>query len=174
MKKGTTYVDSAKLEVIWNSIDGIKVDAEGKGWIKLYVHGPLGQRVYVPRQKSVSTVELSAFETTGMGAIPSDRGGNVKQKLDFSLPENEILANFELTLRHMLTLAPIEKVKKAQPGKAPKPKAVGMTLLAPSSQGPKESKRERLERISKEMGVPLSAKTVAELEAEESAAPVEA
>ena len=167
MKAGITYVDTAKLETIWTSIEGLTVEPQA-GWVK--IHGPKGLRVYVPRGKTASKVGLAGFEVEGMGCIPwPEHGGAVKQQLDFSLPENEILANFELVLRHMLTLPPVEKAKKQQPGKAPRAKAKGMTLLVPSS--PKvetnAEKRARLQKVSEEMGIPLSAKTVAELEAPE-------
>jgi hypothetical protein len=37
----------------------------------------------------------------------------VKQQLDFSLPEDEVLSNFAALLEHMKTLAPVEKAVRA-------------------------------------------------------------
>lgn len=101
------------------------------GFIK--VHGPAGYDVYVAATKNVSRVDLAGFEFAtclGVTNLGSKSFGRVKQQLDFTQPEAQVLATFALVLDFMKALAPVENA--AKPAKAPRaPKAA--KVAAPSA-----------------------------------------
>lgn len=117
MKTNVTYIDAAKFEALIVA-SGLTMAGQ-KGFVK--VMGPKGRVVYVASTKRVGRVDISGFEMEGPGYVTPHCGpfGNVKQQLDFSLPEDEVLSNFQKLLAHMATLSPVEKA----PRKAPAPKA---------------------------------------------------
>jgi hypothetical protein len=115
MKTNVTYVDAAKFETI---ILASELPMTGqKGFVK--VQGPTGRAVYVASTKRVGRVDISGFEVS-YGVTPHcGPFGNVKQQLDFSKPEDEILSDFTQLLADLKAQAPVEKKQRA----ASKPKA---------------------------------------------------
>lgn len=111
MKKNVTYVDAAKFEAIIQKLE-LSVQVQ-KGFVKCI--GPKGRQVYVPLTKTVGRVDVSGFTYDIPGVITlAEPVGAVMAQLDFSLPEDEILAAFEATLEHMKTLEPREIIRKAR------------------------------------------------------------
>lgn len=116
MKSHITYVDASLFEAIIAK-HGLTMTLQ-KGFVK--VDGPTGRRVYVAATKRVGRVDISGFKMLAPdgsdlpGFVPPHMGeaGNVKQQLDCSLGEADILANFELLLTHMESLAPAEKAER--------------------------------------------------------------
>ncbi len=103
---GVTYVAIDKmLEIIHQS--GLETE-EKKAWIK--VVGPGGARVYVPKQKNVGRVDIAGWSAPeGTSVKLGDRAfGAVQERLDMSLPEEQVLENFRLVLKCLAAL-PIEK-----------------------------------------------------------------
>lgn len=119
MKTNVTYVDAAKFEALIKEA-GMEM-REQAGFVK--VLGPKGRNLYVAATKRVGRVDISGFEVE-WGITPHcGPFGNVKQQLDFSKPEDEILNDFVKTLEHMKTLEPVEKkARKAPAEKADAPK----------------------------------------------------
>jgi hypothetical protein len=111
MKTNVTYIDAAKFETLI-AASGLPMSGQ-KGFVK--VSGPKGRVVYVASTKRVGRVDISGFEMEGAGYVTPHCGpfGNVKQQLDFSLGEDEILSNFAALLEHMKSLAPVEKAVRA-------------------------------------------------------------
>jgi hypothetical protein len=110
MKTNVTYIDAAKFEQSILAL-GLKATVQ-KGFVK--VEGPKGRAVYVASTKRVGRVDISGFEMEGPGYVTPHVGpfGNVKQQLDMSLTEEEILANFANLLTHMSSLEPVEKTAR--------------------------------------------------------------
>jgi hypothetical protein len=150
MKKNVTYIDAVKFETIIKS-SGLPFVLQA-GFVK--VQGPKGRNLYVAATKRVGRVDISGFTVdatspTAFGFI-TDLGelefGNVKQQMDFSRTEDEILATFELLLNHMKTLDPVEKAqRKASAPKAPV--AVGWSADIPKA--PVMTAEERAERMAR-------------------------
>lgn len=101
------------------------------GWNKVDIGG---HRIYIPMGKSVSRVDISAFTVPHELASVVDLGGrsfgNVRQQLDFSKPEEEVLRSLREVVRHARTLPPIsQEPRKPQERRAdlrkatPRPKA---------------------------------------------------
>lgn len=110
MKKNVTYVDAAKFETILKA-SGLVFTLQ-KGFVK--VQGPKGRNLYVAATKRVGRVDISGFETdlAGITSLGELAFGNVKQQLDFSRTEDEILATFTAVLAHMATLPAVEKAQR--------------------------------------------------------------
>lgn len=113
MRKNVTYISSSKLlDVVAQA--GLKANDQA-GFIK--VPAAKGRQVYIAKTKQVGRVDISGFLFAGEGV--KDLGaisfGAVKQQLDFTRTEEEILKTFAEVLEHMKTLAPAEKVVKQAP-----------------------------------------------------------
>ena len=148
MTPGKTYIDAEKLEAIIKE-SGLPYAAQ-KGFVK--VQGPKGRQVYVAATKRVGRVDLSGFETE-WGVTPHcGPFGNVKQQLDFSKDEADVLEDFRKTLEHMKTLEAVER----------KPRPIGQTRASAPAKGwsPEtlEQRKARIEKVAKEMGVKVSPK----------------
>lgn len=137
MKTNVTYIDASKFEALILA-SGLPMAVQ-KGFVK--VSGPKGRQVYVASTKRVGRVDISGFEMEGPGYVTPHCGvfGNVKQQLDFSLGEDDILSNFAALLEHMKSLAPVEKAprKEAAP-KADAPK--GWTSIDTSTKAARKDK----------------------------------
>jgi hypothetical protein len=164
MKTNVNYVDAAEFEaIILRSDIPHKLQ---KGFVKLV--GPQGRNIYVAATKRVGRVDLSGFEMLDAegklipGFVKPHCGefGNVKQQLDFSLPQEDILQNFELVILHMKGLQPAER--KPRPIGQTKPSdPKGWTTIS------KKDRKELIEKVAKEKGVKVSKKTKTELGIEE-------
>jgi hypothetical protein len=153
MKTNVTYVDAAKLEALILSA-GLPMTAQ-KGFVK--VSGAKGRNIYVAATKRVGRVDLSGF-TCDWGVTPHcGEFGNVKQQLNFSQPEEAILADFAKTLELLASLPEVPAAER-KPKSAPKTAAAqGWTTVQP-----KASRKELIEKVAKEKGVKVSEKTEAE------------
>jgi hypothetical protein len=163
MKEKITYVDAAHFEaLIRKHVLGMEAQA---GFIK--VQGPTGYCIYVARTKRVGRVDLSwgkerTMEGPGFRRLGGEAFGNVHQQLDFSLPEAEILANFEKALVAMKGFPPVER--KARAAKAGGPKAPAATGWSKDIPVQTKADRKRLiEEEAKKRGLSVSPKTVAEI-----------
>jgi len=148
MKTNVTYIDASKFEALILA-SGLPVAAQ-KGFVK--VQGPKGRQVYVASTKRVGRVDISGFEMPeGPGYVTPHCGpfGNVKQQLDFSLGEDEVLANFAALLEHMKALAPVEKAaRKAPAAKADAPK--GWTSIDTSVKPASSSRKDKIAKKAAE------------------------
>lgn len=163
MKKNITYVDAARFETIIVG-KGLTLLPQA-GFIK--ISGAKGRNLYVANTKRVGRVDLSGFTTAlpGVRNLGGEAFGAVSQQLDFSLPEAEVLANFEAILTEMLALPPREVVKANKPGKVAAPKPAGWSDAAkPLAALDPEAAAKRLallEKVAKEKGVKVSKKAIA-------------
>lgn len=119
MKTNVTYIDAAKFETIILS-SGLAHTAQ-KGFVK--VSGKAGRAVYVASTKRVGRVDISGFEVP-YGVLPHcGPFGNVKQQLDFSKTEDEVLSDFTQLLKDLAEQPAVEKKqRKAPEAKADAPK----------------------------------------------------
>lgn len=163
MKK-QTYIDAAKIEQIIIA-SGLPTTVQA-AFVK--ISGASGRNVYCPKQKRVGRIDLSGFEvdaSLGVVDLGGESFGAVKQQMDFSLPEDVILANFTKILEHMKTLPAREVEKKKAPG-TPKAKSEIRTLLTADMDPEARAKavealrirRVLLEKVAAEKGVPISDK----------------
>lgn len=107
--KDMTPVAQEKLIAILKE-EGVHY-TEQSGFIR--VEGPTGRRLYIANTQKVRRVDLSGFTIKhGAHAPASGEFGRVKQQLDFSLPEDKVLANFQQTVRYMMALQPSETARK--------------------------------------------------------------
>jgi hypothetical protein len=112
MRKEITYVSVEKFSAIATSL-GLAWN-EQKGFVKL--SGAAGRNVYVGKTKRVGRVDISGFEMEGEGYVNLGElaFGAVKQQVDFTRGEDEILAAFTQALTHMLSLDARIKPKAAK------------------------------------------------------------
>lgn len=99
MKKNVTYVDQAKFLALVDAAQG-KYTIQS-GFIR--VDGLPGCRLYIARTKRVGRVDISGFMLDGAGVteLGAEAFCRVKQQLDFSLCESDILATFSRALVEM-------------------------------------------------------------------------
>lgn len=164
MKKNVTYIDAQKFQIVLEK-HGCKMVPQA-GFIK--VSGAEGRNLYVSKQKRVGRVDFSGWTIEGEGYLNlgGEKFGNVEQQLDFSLPEAEVLANFEKALLHMLSLPPAEKKKRQAPMTSKKEAAKGWTehVPAPKTEDDKAARLARIKAYSEKTGKPISDKTLAALQ----------
>lgn len=141
MKKNVTYVANDKImQVVRES--GAQIE-EKKGWTK--VSFSPAHRVYVPHTKNVGRIDVSGFEVTDALIVVSLKGesfGNVKQQLNMTLPEEQILANLKIVLESMKALPPAAK----PPRKQPERKSEAKPIEAPVANPVDERKKKLLSR----------------------------
>lgn len=127
MKTNVTYIDAAKFEAI--ILASQLPYAEQRGFVK--VQGPTGRAVYVASTKRVGRVDISGFEVP-YGVEPHcGVFGNVRQQLDFSKTEQEVLLAFEQLLADLKAQAPVEKKqRKPSAPKADAPKGWSLASKA--------------------------------------------
>lgn len=160
MKKEITYIDGARFEAILTAKGLVPVPQAGF----MKVSGAKGRNLYIAKTKKVGRVDLSGFEAPaemGIRNLGGEKFGAVTQQLRFDLPENEVLANFELVLIHMLSLPAREIEKKSTTAKPKTPKATGWTTTATTT--PDEEKAARLaliQKVAAEKGVKVSKKAL--------------
>lgn len=109
MKKNVTYVGCWKLELICAEYGATMLPQSG--FIK--VAGAKGRQLYIAKTKNVGRVDLSGFLFDGPGVINLGDAsfGAVKQQLDFSRDEDDILTSFRSILDYMLTLPAVGPVE---------------------------------------------------------------
>jgi hypothetical protein len=150
MKPNTTYVDACHFETAIQE-SGLQMIAQ-KGFIK--VMGATGRQVYVAATKRVGRVDISGFTVDLPGVRTLGDGeafGNVKQQMDFSRTQDEILATFRDLLAHLASLPAAEKQERKAPAKkADEPKGWSAATL--------ESRKALIEKVAKEKGVKVSPK----------------
>jgi hypothetical protein len=158
MKKNITYVDAAHFEKVLVA-RGLALLPQA-GFIK--VSGAKGRNLYIAKTKRVGRIDLSGFEVPvemGVTNLGGEAFGAVKQQMDFTLAEADILANFEKVLNHMLALPErvIEK-KTTTPKPASLPKAQGWSVAPVASlDGDAAAKRKALiAKVAAEKGVSVS------------------
>lgn len=171
MKTDILYVEGSKFLAILTDL-GVPHTVQS-GFIR--VEGAKGRRLYVAATKRVGRVDISGFEVDFGAKVPHcGVFGNVRQQLDLSpeLGEEGILTNFRALVTHLLTLAPVEKVKVAPKPKAPKAKKAKAEGTVPAAPAPEttEAKAARMELIKKvaaEKGMKVSPKAMAQADAGE-------
>lgn len=150
-KKGINYVDASEFETIIVGL-GAAYEAQA-GFVK--VTGPAkGRAIYVAKTKSVGRVDISGFsvdEAFGVRAPDGGPFGNVTQQLDFTLPEKDILMNFEALVAHMLSLPDAEPRKRTSPTSNKADAAKGWSVHVPAKGSP-EANAARLALIAKVAG----------------------
>jgi hypothetical protein len=158
MRKNITYVDASKFELIVNEL-GLTAIPQA-GYVKCGSGN--GRHLYVAKTKRVGRVDLSAFEVPsdlGVTNLGGEKFGNVTQQLDFSRPEEEILASFRKVCEHMISLPPVEKVSRAKPAGEAKPKAQGWSqAVIEMSPEEKQKRADLIARVAAEKGVKVSKK----------------
>jgi len=156
MKKDITYVDGAQLEQL--IVDAGLTPLTQAGFIK--VAAAKGRAVYVARTKKVGRIDISGFlyAEAGVTALGGSSFGAVKQQVDFSRPEADILLTFKAILEHMKTLPAAEVKKKASPmartKNSPKP-------VEASSPADRKDRLAHIKKIAAQMGVNVSPATMA-------------
>lgn len=147
MKTNVTYIDACHFENIIAE-SGLPATLQ-KGFVR--VDGPKGRRLYVASTKRVGRVDISGFEVSLGGQAPHcGPFGNVKQQLDMSLPQEEVLENFRWLLVTMASLPAVEKpARKPAAAKADAPKGWTGVKKAPAAPKP-----DRLARIKKAASSP--------------------
>ena len=121
MRQNVTYIEASKVEAVVKE-SGLKTKEQGG--FTCVVGSNKAYRVYVARTKKVARVDISGFKSPdGTGCVVPHCGvfGNVKQQLDFSLPEDQVLANLKSLLVYMAAL-PAPEVKEKKAPKVSKPK----------------------------------------------------
>lgn len=122
-KAGVTYIDATQFEAILIAHASALTLVPQAGFIK--VQAKNGHRMYIARTKKVGRVDL-AFKIEGPGFfVPAEKSGAIELGLDFSLPEEDILANFAGALETMESLAPVVKVAAAKKVAGQKATSVG-------------------------------------------------
>lgn len=149
MKTNINYVDACHFETIIKD-SGLDYEPQ-KGFIK--VKGKTGRQVYVASTKRVGRVDVSGFTMEGPGFIEPHCGpfGAVKQQLDHSLPQEEILANFTRLLAVLKDLAPAEKVKRSMAPKKDEPKG-----WSPETSAKREDRMALIRKVAAEKNVTVS------------------
>lgn len=145
MKKQTTYVDGSKIEEIIQAL-GLPMHPQS-GFIK--VAGAKGRNVYVARTKAVGRVDLSGFEmpagTPGIVDLGGEGFGAVKQQVDFTLTEQEVLGTIARVLEYMASLPAREIARK--PGAPKKASAKGWSPAVAKPELTQEQKAERAQAL---------------------------
>lgn len=148
MKTNVTYVDAARFEELILA-SGLPHLAQ-KGFVK--VMAAKGRALYVAATKRVGRVDLSGFTVSeGVREPHCGEFGNVRQQLDFSVTEAEILNNFAWLLVALAEQPAAEKAER----KAPAPKEdepAGWSAIET-----KAARKALIERVAAEKGVPVSA-----------------
>lgn len=119
-KKLTNYVEAEKVTLLI-ATSGLRTKDQA-GFTK--VLGAEGRCLYVARTKRVGRVDVSGFESTEITTIESipepaiknlggEAFGNVHQQVDFTFPEEVILATISHLLDLLKTLPPRERVKRS-------------------------------------------------------------
>lgn len=149
MKTNINYVDACHFETIITA-SGLDTEPQ-KGFIK--VKGKTGRRVYVAVTKRVGRVDLSGFTMEGPGFIEPHCGpfGAVKQQLDMSLPQDEVLANFARLLKVLEELPAAEKAKRSMAPKADAPKG-----WSPETSARREDRMALIRKVAAEKQVQVS------------------
>lgn len=110
---GKVAVDLAKFEAIVQK-SGAPC-TEQRGYLK--VEPAPGRKLYVAKTKTVRRVDVSGtgLEKWGVGGVldlGDQKFGEVRQQLDFSRTEDEVLAAFELTIEELRAMGPRAKQSK--------------------------------------------------------------
>lgn len=119
---------------------GVKYELK-KAWIQLSAKN--GNCVYIAIQKKVRHVHLSGFGKGWVGTEPTKPNGRVQAQLDFSLPDDTVLAHLEMLLIALPTLAKEETKRQAPMGASSRPKA-------PKTPGTQKGAREESASLSEE------------------------
>lgn len=124
MKDNVNYIASEEFEQLIKA-SGLPARVQS-GFVK--VSGAPGRNLYVARCKRVGRVDVSGFEvreqdgshSPGFVAPHVGEFGQVKQQIDFSLPKEEVLRNFQRALDLLKTLPARESaLPKETKSKAP-------------------------------------------------------
>lgn len=161
MKTNVTYIDGAAFEKL--ILESGMQHVPQKGFVK--VCGPKGRNAYVASTKRVGRVDLSGFEMldTQGGILPGfvvphcGPFGNVKQQLDFSLAEADILNNFKAMLEYMAGLE--EAIRKPRAISSSKPQPAGWQKVDTSPEARAQAATARkalIEKVAKDKGVEVS------------------
>lgn len=128
-KSEKTLVDSSKFEALILE-SGLPFLAQA-GYVK--VSGATGRNVYFARSKRCGRVNLSGFEVSMPGVL--DLGdlsfGSVRQEIDFTRPEAEIIETVRDVLAHLATLPaapPVERKGRSRKDDG----AIGWTRILPA------------------------------------------
>lgn len=174
-KKQVTYVDASEFESICVEL-GVPMVAQA-GFVKCG-DGKNGRYLYVAKTKRVGRVDLSWFKMTGEDgkAVPGvrdldgdERHGSVEQGIDFSLTQEEILTAFRDALIFAASLPTADKARaSSRPRKETGPAAVGFSAgLIAKGEEARVARKALIERVAREKGATISAKTEAELQSNE-------
>jgi hypothetical protein len=158
MRENTTYVAHEKFTEIVARL-GLPTE-EKKGWLRINSPASPSYRVYVPFTKRVGRIDVAglpeADEVAGCRRMGGEKFGAVAHQLDMSLPEADILANFEAVLAHISGLAAPEKKAKKFGPKAEKVAKEEVTSSPEEIEAKKARKARLLAKVAKEKGVEVS------------------
>ena len=167
MKKNVTYVARSEFETILSHL-GMPTKVQS-GFIR--VEGPKGNRLYVAATKKVGRIDISGFEVGSSGVTPHcGVFGNVKQQMDMSGTEAEVLERFKVIIG--LLLSQPEKVKevKTKAPRAPRGKKEkkGWGAKAVPVAQPISARLAAIQAYAEKNGLSVSAKTLAACQAGQS------
>lgn len=118
MTDSKTRITADKIEALVKA-SGLTATPQ-KGFLR--VDGTPGNRIYIALTKTVARIDLSGFEMPGPGYCSPHCGpfGNVKQQVDFTRSEPEILETLKALLGTLASLPPVVKEAKEKKAKSPK------------------------------------------------------
>jgi hypothetical protein len=173
MKKNITYIAPEKLRAIVSK-KGL-TSRDQAGFVR--IEGPGGHRVYFARGLRVGRADFSGFEmpagTPGIIDLLGESFGGVRQRIDFTRPEADVLATFAAVLDHMKTLPKLKKAPRK--ARAPQAEAAAPKEQAPAAEpapvDPAQARREKIMARAQELmaGGLAVASAVAQAQAEAAA-----
>ena len=154
MKKNITYIDAAKFSTIVTEMGLVATDQAGFTKVDL----GNGRQLYVARTKRVGRVDLSCLTSTceGVRDLGGESFGNVRQQLDFSRTEEQVLATFRAVLEEGRTQPRYEAPKRTQPGTV-KAKAEAPASSPEDAAERKAARKALLMKVAAEKGASISA-----------------
>jgi hypothetical protein len=141
----------------------------------LIMKGDSKNCLFVAKTKNVSRIDVGGFDIPGdkiARNLGGESHGSVHQQLKNEMTDAQFLANFREVCTKLDQYKSHEKAPRARPVGLPgsNRKAVDSVVVVSTTETPQQTidrlvaKRALLERVSKEMGKPISPKTIKEIE----------
>lgn len=172
MLKVKAAVPREKLEQV-ASAAGCTVEVKAS-YVKV-TKGKSKNCLFVAKTKDVSRVDLGGFSLTGSMPI-KDLGGEshgcVKQQIRADISNDLFISTYRTLCEGLDTFEPHPKKERARPMgfRGSKKKGVESVVIVKTDETPEQTierlvaKRAKLVQVSKEMGIPVSPKTIKELD----------